>query len=769
MTSLLLSVGDGATSDSLDLLDTTKHFATDFSAPWSENSTRVVTVPLVFRGTTPDAVWTNYRNVQAKLRQARDAQGPYGLGTGVTLGVKLGAVTSFVYFDILDGHLDDDENRPDKGYIAATLMLVCLPYARGDATTVTTTGTIQNNDGAYATGSGTGNGGVYITGVLGDCAAPARMVLSDTSTALIINRVRWARRAVNIVGAVTGDYDHIIDGVAMGAGTATTDASTYVGANFARLSPSAGWQTFASFTKPAAYLSGEFDPVVRVRDSSAILGAAPVLASATSTSYIASYRQDTSNSGTGSSVTVVWPVPTLPGNKLQIDLKLDSRTVTITTPASWTAGPAVAHASGAVRVATFYISEAAARSGTETITLSGSASWYVTMSETVGIAYATPLDQSITNTATAAGSVALTTATLAQANEWLESIGAYDGAVNTASFSTTFAGGAGTHNPLLAVVVGYAYSTATTLHSNTHSGIASRNYAGALTSWKTQQNVAAAMPAGNYSVRVAAKSASGSIGTASNTVAVSKAAIGSIRVEWAAPAGATVDSYRIYFKRDSNAWKYFDMPATKAYLTYMLATESGATTGDPLSGSSTNVGVFRLGVALLSGTTIHWGSPFSAPLGNSLWENVPVPDRFPAPPVIAVDAGTPQSFVFYLQGKHPDEVGTLDADILALFAAPDGGDSVSGVAEYTGLELSAKKDWNIFTRKDGYTAGYLTNVGTAVEAGELDVSGEFTLMPGTNWLTLLVDITDGVSTIGSTCTYTVSVVYVPLFRYVRGA
>lgn len=264
-TQMLLSVGDGVTSDylSLDGGDYAVAWGT-FSAPppASGEQRRIVSLALDIQGATTDALWANERAIETKLRQAREARGPYGIGSTVTLGVQFKNASNMVFFDVLDGTVEIPPDTITGAHIVSDMLqgvfltLVCLPYARGAAITDVVSGTLTNGDGAT----------LYRAAVPGDAPALTRLTISDVSTLTkVINRLRIGVRG--LAAMASGDFDPIIDDTALAPGVSAADA-TAIGGNRSRITTSTAWQNIASFSKPAAqYTSGLFRAFLRVRDS----------------------------------------------------------------------------------------------------------------------------------------------------------------------------------------------------------------------------------------------------------------------------------------------------------------------------------------------------------------------------------------------------------------------------------------------------------------------------------------------------------------------
>src|SRR5512146_3145228 len=112
--SIYLSVGEGATADSITIMTAgagngtwlSKQSAFVYTTPKPSDPTTFLTLTLNFSGADANDLWDQYRAVEKKLYQARQSQGPYGHGQNVTLGVQLFQANLAVFFDVVDGKID---------------------------------------------------------------------------------------------------------------------------------------------------------------------------------------------------------------------------------------------------------------------------------------------------------------------------------------------------------------------------------------------------------------------------------------------------------------------------------------------------------------------------------------------------------------------------------------------------------------------------------------------------------------------------------------
>lgn len=134
-----LSVGDGATSDALDLTSGAYRVqyppGVQYPTPEAGSPSREVRVPLRLRAASHNALVAAKRAIETKLRQARLATGPHGKGARVTLGLRLASNTALVYFDVQRGRFETE--LVFDGWLLGTLVLTCDVHARGDDLTVT--------------------------------------------------------------------------------------------------------------------------------------------------------------------------------------------------------------------------------------------------------------------------------------------------------------------------------------------------------------------------------------------------------------------------------------------------------------------------------------------------------------------------------------------------------------------------------------------------------------------------------------------------------
>lgn len=251
----VLSIGDGFTDDYVQLAVEPQGFIAQ--TPDEGATTREIQLAIALWADTADALWAKVQDIEQKLQQAKSMSRPQSGGGGVTLGVRL-QNTDMVYFDILGGRFNPGDRFPDGRTMRGTLQLTVLPYARGDTVSLAATATLTNP------------AEVWVPNIPGDVDALCRVTITDESiNGAVINRIRLSRRSGWNLSET--DFDPMVDLSAVADGTSTTDATDYHGADFARLSVSDEWLTFAEAEQPTARTYGQFQAFARVRDSVQVL------------------------------------------------------------------------------------------------------------------------------------------------------------------------------------------------------------------------------------------------------------------------------------------------------------------------------------------------------------------------------------------------------------------------------------------------------------------------------------------------------------------
>lgn len=782
-TDLRLSVGDGDVTDDLPLDGVTGFGVRNgsFSAPYVPGARyRIISWSEDIYGTTGNDLWAKLAALNQKLRQAAIATGPYGQGSRVTLSMQWAGASTYVYADIVSGSIDI---QPDNfaGYTldvnwlpSVDVLLVCEPYFRSAPVTTTVSGTLSLTTGSFGVpGGAAASGGLFVENIPGDVPALVRHLIEDVSTAATaLNRLRISSYSVPDPASIytQADFQPYIDDTPSGAGYATVDA-TAAGGSCSTIDLSAALQRAALYRKPSGALTtGLFDVYLRCRDSNTLLGAPVLNAASVQPNVNMPTRQQVVDRSTSAAVlNPTWSTPTKAGSFLALAV-MQGGNQTITTPAGWTAGPTITHGSNTAKAAWFYIEAAASRSGAEVVTLSGAVRCQAVMFEVVGARYAGAHDVVPTGTATAT-SLAISTGTLAQNREMV--FGAfYSTSTGTRStggtlldVTTVYNGGANYRG-----VLGRARSSSTTSATMTATTIGSGDLAGALLSVRTQPDQTPNISVGTYEVAVVAASVAGTFLSLPSNVQTAQVTVADsvIMAEWTPTAPySDVDHYRLYYRPVGGVWEYYAMPAASPYTAYFIA-DLGGSVGDPPDTPPTPSQVYLL-VALSSGLQTFFTKATPVKIGGSHWEWLHL-GLVPLPPMPASDGLVPRDWIAFVEAKNESGTGTLDIDCLALLPHPlPGADNRHIVtATFKNLALTALRRWNVETRRDGASFGYVSTTGSDTEQGQLAVVGDSLAGPGDTWFTPVADMTDGVSdVVNAKLTWTLT--YVPRFIWPRGA
>lgn len=251
---ILLSIGDGPTTDHLNLTDgvayTVRH------VEYGENE---ITLDLYIYGSNRDESHARLSAVIEKLQQASVAALPNQPVEGVTLGIQTDT-EEMVYFDVTGGDIEDFVWVPGRLDISCTVLVKTRPYARGAAYTETistplsqlTTHLIEN--------------------VPGDVNALVRAIVDDVSTDGVINRLRLSRRSAKSIAA--GDWVPAVN-ILAGSGSTTETDATAAGGSYTRSSVDNTWQTLGAVDplERGPSNQGLFDVWARVRDNAVPLAA----------------------------------------------------------------------------------------------------------------------------------------------------------------------------------------------------------------------------------------------------------------------------------------------------------------------------------------------------------------------------------------------------------------------------------------------------------------------------------------------------------------
>lgn len=211
MSELFLSIGERGTSvDELNLDDATNYLARPDGLV--DNGDGTLTLPLGIFGADADAMVAARRAVLRMLDLARQASGPNGVGTTVTLGFRHNT-TDIVFYDILGGVLRTERQYPGGDTEEAVLELEHTGKTRSASIVGTPTATITTLDTP-----------ILIADVDADVeSARARLTLTDVSTVGAINKLRIGR--VHADTATAADFDPLVNVTAL-SGATLVDVAT---------------------------------------------------------------------------------------------------------------------------------------------------------------------------------------------------------------------------------------------------------------------------------------------------------------------------------------------------------------------------------------------------------------------------------------------------------------------------------------------------------------------------------------------------------------
>ena len=761
-----LSVGDGATTDHLDITEWVLSDGLNAPPPVRNATTRTVGLSLEIADGTPEAVFASMSDIEQKLQQAESLARPQSGGSGVTLGLQMTAASNMVYFDVLRGSLIPDASGLEfysEGVVRGlTLELTCLPYARGDA--VTETFTNQTN---YSE--------LWITGVGGDVEALARVTITDKSTnSEVINRVRLSRRSGWNLGET--DFEPVVALAATGAGTDSSDAGNddYHGTTYARVTATADWQTFAYADRPTADTFGEVDLLARLRDSSGVL-AAPRITGVTVADGGITLRQ--ANDGQGVigvlDSTLRWDKPTLPGTLLVLTMIMrtengpDGWVTGNTVEAGWVEAVSDENTSTGVNayVWHYYYPDNPGGREFEDVTFTGPTGTEVrdfiyVLTEWDGMPATSLLDQTASNPETSNTRLHSTGETLAtdQVNE-LVITGHTIRANATTQFldytdGYTLIGQGGTG------VVAYTITTET----GTQEGVArmqrSNQSVNIIATFRGGSTVAGALPPGNYLYRIVPYDASGNFGAASLPFAGRLLERGSASLAWSTVIGAS--GYYLYWKEEGGDWLYIDVGNVTSY--DHVATYDGVAEDPTVDLTNTLVRA-----RICSGTTgevLRTFPDVRCDIGADGWEDVVLARGVNLAPHLAIDGGDPDNWRIELQAKHDDLSGeTLDADVLILVPHDEAQLELRYV-DGNGVEMEndTQRAWRYDLRRDLRSSAVLLDKTTDALIARVRHQGRFMLHPGNDQVLVATANEDGVSEMDDTL-MDIEVRYVPRYRF----
>lgn len=432
MSDLYLSVGErGTSTNELDLDDGVNYIARD--GGFLDGGDGELSVPLAVFGETSDERVAAQRALERKLRQAKRASGPRGIGTPVTLGFRHNT-TDIAFYDVLDGAWETTRRWPGGDVEEGVLTLQVTPGTRGATVT-------------DAPVSGLDNLAMPIerADVGGDRAtARMRLTLTDESASGAINKLHIGRVAGD--DFESGDFTPIVDLAPM-SGASSEVESDAVGGSVARREVSgSAWLDLADAAMPAGILNrGRIDVWGRVRDFAAALGApsnlnstlqepagtgpdisrqqtaagnngagattvAATWPSATLTGSLLALAvkaqheplalperlQENDGGGTGTTTNVSWSTGTLIGSLLILAIRFEDTMDVYTPPSGWTVAQSFTNTEGAdtdVTTVILYKEDAASHTSTQSLgTFSVSTNWGGMTAEYINIAPSQALD-----------------------------------------------------------------------------------------------------------------------------------------------------------------------------------------------------------------------------------------------------------------------------------------------------------------------------------------------------------------------------------------
>lgn len=748
----LLSLGDGETSDHLQLYVEPDGFIAN--PPDRNATTRDIQLAVTLAADSADALWGQVQAIEQKLVQARELAGA-GTGSGVTLGVTI-RTTTMVYFDVLSGNLTIDRRYPSGSIASGVLNLTCLPYARGDAVTISETATLTN----------AADSEVWLADIKGDVPPLTRLTISDKSTnGAVINRLRIGRRAGHDLS--DGDYQSIVNLTADSDGTATTDASDYLGADFVRVSTSGtDWTRFGTITRPTTQTVGELDIWLRARDPVGIIDK-PTGLDATFTGARAQLVQHTVTSveDPGRDMTVDWPEATAAGTTLILVFMTEDHFVDVYMDGlGWTEreseSATITHASAdndrVIRLFD-WLEHDGERDSERFVfnrTITGIVS--VNLFEFRGIDTFINSASNVedTNTTTHSSGESASSATtkrlLITGHNIAEAVTDY-----TADWTLVTRG--------LLNQTAYRLVDDTSAYTGTATSSASTQSVNLIASYGGDLPSSADLPAGDYAFQVAGLDGEES-GYLSEMTYLNVPYAGRANIDWTGVD--QIDDYRLWYKRDDEEWKYENIRT--GLTTSDLDTDDG-TTGDP----QTDRFACQVRALVASGTNgeiLATLEPVSTVVGAGSnrsadeWYDVHLASQ-QLPPGWTAEGATADDWVIYFEVKQEQLDVDFDADYVWL--PPHREPQVDAIyvgTDGTAMGNTTKRDWQIDVDRHGQTTVRLLNQSTSAVVASWKPNGRFMLGPGGNLVTILAAIEDGITDV-SDAQFTVSGQYVPRYRF----
>lgn len=684
---------------------------------------QILSIPLLIKGSSKNDLFNKRRAILTKLSQASFNRQPGSGQPRVTIAIRFGDADTLVRWVIESGNLTRGNLT---GIVSNTLgsmeepAILQLRCWRG--------GIGERIDYGPFTVSGA-DPTLHINGVPGDLPGVLEVHVEDTSTnSVAVNRLIWACRS--LPDMADGDFDPVLP-------FNTNDDSvpdTFTG-GIATISATSTWQTIGSVSRAASvHDGGVFDVYCRLRDESVYVPA-PSTISALATEAIGDVQFVQSNNSTGTTRTIDWPVATTAGNLLVLIVQGFGNVGTITA-SGWTS--AVAHGTNP-QTAIFYKANAASESGTVSVGVSsgGSATSKLTLMELRGIATTSPVDQTsvATNSSTTSGSTGTTSSTT-QAYAYALAVFTLNSGATGSYIPSTPSGYTSLHGSILQRIA-RRILTSTGAQTATSTTSLSSTWRNALVVFKGALTSPATLSAGSYLVYVTAIDSNGNESAPSFADSATLPDTGALYVTWDAVPSAA--SFRVYTKRDTNAWVYYTASGGNTALTITSDTPSG--TADPPPTSTGESAQMRLFIGRENSATQQPAiGPFTASVANSEWEWVYL-RRVHLPPSSTPGVAGMTDWTLVLQGRADTSV-QLDADAILLLPA-DENSTVD--ACYPPKNLTTPHEWHVWATPQGVPGGYLTD-GTD-EAGNLRVRGVPSIGPGDTTMTFVPSVAGGISNV----------------------
>jgi hypothetical protein len=748
-----LGVQDGLSSDYEDLRDESRY---GFGRPNFSTRGQIV-IPVHFRGTTSNDMAQNYQRLVRKVRQAEKAWWERATDKRITFTWQPRTTTP-VYFDVIGGSLTPLHINPGSHSGECQMTLQVLPYARGETVTDTVTGTLTNGSAQFLRSE-----------IIGDHPALVNLTITDTSPTGAINRIRVALRSEQGIDAL-GDYDPWVDTAALSPGAAQADATCFGGTYIHATSDLTTWANLSRSVMPAGVLNrGRRDVWARVYD------AATAMAAQTSPTAVAqrqtAVRRQGASDGAGP-ITVSWGSTTLSGSTL-VGIVGGANTAGTPMSAGGTPGGyslvsaldsnidknGVATAQDAFGAA-YVAQNAAAMSGSVALSVTG---------ETLGMEFASIMElTNVTGMIGEMGAVAGIKATdiptfsppsvpcilvaYAVGSDALPTIGGGFSAVASAGF--------------LAVAM-KRVTTPGEFRLSVSTAGSGAVLCNVMAFGEIEVPDPYSLDAGAYSFRAQAVDPNGVLSNASGTFSVTltqdqEAAL----LGWTAPTG-TVSYYKITYSLDG-VFYYFNTPTNAT--SYLLTNTDGhpSASGFPATtGAAATPARMRVRMGTLGTVTADLIDLDEVVLtGDGTWKFVKLASAKDLPPVGMHLNGSRPEWVIETQVRSANGL-SVTVRIDALWIIPhDEWQATLEVAD-PAFNLTTPRRWVVETDRSGRSmSGWLENIGSGVESGQVNCAGAFLLEPGDNIILLAFEGPAEVVDLTLRCTVQVS--WTPRYDWMAG-